>query len=265
VNIILEAWNHLLVLHVRNIVLVIHRCHMRSPIDTSVSVRIILFTVAVSVLYLPDLAVAGRLQNPLTVFTAAGDELTLRFDKVGVEFRGRIHSYVGRNTYIAKVQSPTCDALSLGLEIYELRILNGHIRYTRENYFGCIPSKRALGYVVQYRYELAKPRLGACSTESIVLTQRDKAMSITNRCDGTLLFRDSMGWEAVLSKRGRRFTARGRDATSRWRLSIYPPTHGKNNAIWRVRGRVVKGLNSSQRQVRFRGLFQQHSSKTKVP
>jgi hypothetical protein len=210
--------------------------------------------IAVTLLF-PLLAQAGRLQNPLPLYTDSGETLWLRFDKSGVEFQGRTHEFVGRKTYLATTTAGPCHESGTSRQTFELRFMRDQVRYTRTDYRGCQTKKTPVLRVIRYRYLLVKPTAQACTVETVHLERNGQNLSVTKYCNGTLALRDSSGWQEVLSQKGQAFVSRGRGSTTRWKVTVRPPKRGRKGKAWRVTGSVIRREKSGAVTLRFRGLY----------
>ena len=173
--------NHGLTIGVEYLVSLIHRWRMRFQVIGGHSARTVRGVLIAVTLLFPLLAQAGRLQNPLPLYTDSGETLWLRFDKSGVEFQDRTHEFVGRKTYLATTTAGPCHESDISRQAFELRFMRDQVRYTRTDYRGCQTKKTPVLRVIRYRYLLS------ITAKMHVETGISKNGSyLTKYCNGTL-------------------------------------------------------------------------------
>lgn len=197
-----------------------------------------------------DGAFAGRLPNPLPVFTEAGETVLLHFRGDGLEYHGRLYKYQGRSTYEHIVDRTECPSNMVGKQRFLVQLTRTRVLASRTDYLGCGRKRLAVARKVTQSYRRKPPEAITCHKAPLHLTNGSQDVHLSVGCDGTLVF-NSGDFTEVMSRKGRRFFTRGRDGEKRWRLSVSPPPRKRPGLGWRIGGRVV----DSTYRFRFRGRY----------
>ena len=197
-----------------------------------------------------DEAFAGRLPNPLPVFTEAGETVLLHFRNDGLEYHGRVYKYQGRSTYEHIIDRTECLPNMVGKQRFEVKLTRVRVLASRTDFLGCGRKRLTVARKITQSYRREPPGAVTCRKVPVHLTNGSQDVHLSAGCDGTLVF-SSGDFTEVMSRKGRRFFTRGRDGEKRWRISVSPPPQKRPGLGWRIGGRVV----DSTYRFRFRGRY----------
>ena len=231
------------------------RGDLRNGAHVSLRWLIAALALGTAVALAPEVASAGRLQNPLVLFTQAGDEVRMRFRDGFLLFEGLEHEFVGKSTYQAQSTLTSCDASTVGQTLSTVRIFPDHAQVIRSDYLGCGAGRPKKARQVIREFQRQPVAKVSCQRHSIALRNGERTVSVNYGCDGTMRFEwwpekggegppdgASRRFSEWLSKRGSRFSSRGQEGGVRWNLTVTPPRHSQRSSRWKISGMVsVRG------------------------